>query len=300
MNKGLQQWCWKYCKKCDRWLIASTINFHKDNSKKSGLKSNCKECCSIQERNKVKNKKEKPSKKIKSRKKQDPEYRKKWYEQNKEKELEKRKQYYEANKEKILKNRKERYKNNKEKCIQKSQEYYEDNKESILLYQKEYRENHKEEINEYQRIYYQENKEKIQLKNKEYAKNNPEKIFNYINNRRETLIAQGSGINKEQWLEMMQYFNWQCAYSGESLNDIYRSIDHIISLNKGGVHEVWNCVPMHKNYNSSKQDSDPLEWYKKQPFYSEEKLNKIIEWQKHIYDKYANSSSDLILITETL
>ena len=306
MNKGIQQWCWKHCKKCDRWLIANSINFQKDNSKKDHLKSNCKQCCAIQERNKTRNKKEIKSKKtkekpkVKNQKSKDLDYHKKWYEKNKKKELEKSKQYYQNNKEKILKNRKQRYENNKEISRQKAREYYENNKDDILLYQKEYRDNHKEEINEYQRTYYQENKEKVQIKNKEYAKNNPDKIFNYINNRREVLSSQGNGINKEQWLEMMNFFDWKCAYSDENLNDIYRSIDHIISLKKGGVHEVWNCVPMYKNYNFSKQDSNPLKWYKKQSFYSEKRLNKIIKWQKYAFNKYANKNDKLILITETI
>ena len=63
MNKGLHQWCWKHCNKCDRWLIANNINFQKDNSKKDKLKTICKQCCSIQEKNKVRKKKPKRSKK---------------------------------------------------------------------------------------------------------------------------------------------------------------------------------------------------------------------------------------------
>ena len=37
MNKGIQQWYWKHCKKCDRWLIGNSINFQKDNSKKDDV-----------------------------------------------------------------------------------------------------------------------------------------------------------------------------------------------------------------------------------------------------------------------
>ena len=88
----------------------------------------------------------------------------------------------------------------------------------------------------------------------------------------------------------MQFFEWKCAYSGEKFsnnnkeND--RSIDHIIPLSKGGENEIWNCVPIKMNYNSSKNANDMLEWYKQQEFYSEERLNKIYEWIEYAKDKW--------------
>ena len=110
--------------------------------------------------------------------------------------------------------------------------------------------------------------------------------LNAANRRRAKKQAQGSGITTEQWTEMMQYFDWKCAYSGETLNKKIRSVDHIIPLDKGGANEIWNLVPMHKFYNSSKQAKDMLEWYKQQDFFSEERLIKIREWQEYAYNKY--------------
>ena len=90
---------------------------------------------------------------------------------------------------------------------------------------------------------------------------------------------QGNGINLSQWLDMMNYFNWECAYSGKSIDKYNRTIDHIIPIAKGGEHEIWNLVPMYNSYNFSKNDKDMLEWYKQQSFFSEERLRKIYEWQ---------------------
>ena len=84
----------------------------------------------------------------------------------------------------------------------------------------------------------------------------------------------------------MQYFDWKCAYSGETLTKKTRSIDHIVPLNKKGQNEIWNLVPMCKSYNSSKRDKDMLEWYQEQDCYSEERLAKIREWQEYAYNKY--------------
>lgn len=134
------------------------------------------------------------------------------------------------------------------------------------------------------------NKERRKETSKKYREDNPEKIFNNNIARRLREESQGRGITKEQWLEMMQFFEWKCAYSGEKFsnnnkeND--RSIDHIVPLSKGGENEIWNCVPIKMNYNSSKNANDMLEWYKQQEFYSEERLNKIYEWIEYAKDKW--------------
>ena len=137
--------------------------------------------------------------------------------------------------------------------------------------------------------YYSEHKEHY----KQYRNENPDKIFNNQNKRRGREENQGNGISSEQWYEMMIFFDFRCAYSGEYLgnekNKSIRSIDHIIPLNKGGEHEVWNCVPMYINYNKSKQTKDMLEWYMEQPFFSEERLQKIYEWQDYAKNKWNNN-----------
>lgn len=51
MNEGLQQFCWKYCKTCNKWLIASTYNFFKNKDKKYGLDYKCKWCRGCNKKN---------------------------------------------------------------------------------------------------------------------------------------------------------------------------------------------------------------------------------------------------------
>lgn len=130
------------------------------------------------------------------------------------------------------------------------------------------------------------NKERRREVSKQWREDNPDKIFNYANKRRQLEENQGNGISKEQWLEMMKFFEWKCAYSGVTLNKNSRSIDHIIPLSKGGENEIWNLVPMHKSYNSQKNVIDMLEWYQRQEFYSEKRLNKIYEWIEYAKNKY--------------
>ena len=124
--------------------------------------------------------------------------------------------------------------------------------------------------------------EEYKIKHREevrkYQKNNPEKEFNRYARRRFKIANQGRGITKEQWKEMMEFFEWKCAYSGTPLNKDNRTIDHIFPLKIGGLNEPWNCVPMYANYNFSKQGKDMMVWYREQEFFSEERLNKIYEW----------------------
>ena len=142
---------------------------------------------------------------------------------------------------------------------------------------------------EYGKQYHNDNKDKIAEQKKQYraTPQGQTSAFNGRCRRRTKEQNQGNGITKEQWLECMKFFNWKCAYSGQVLSKDTRSLDHIIPLNNGGKHEIWNLVPMYKPYNSSKHDKDMEEWYKQQDFYSEERLQKIYEWQEYAFTKYS-------------
>ena len=178
----------------------------------------------------------------------------------------------------------------KDELKEKHKQYYEENKEIIAKKKKQYREEHKEEIAKYKSQYYKDNKEIITKKKKQYREENPHIDFNSHNKRRQLEENQGRGITKEQWYEMMCWFDWCCAYSGEYLgnkeNKNVRSIDHIVALDNNGLNEPWNCVPMYKSYNISKHANNMKEWYIKQEFYSEERLIKIYAWCEYAFNKW--------------
>lgn len=246
----------KICTRCKRILVANKMNFCKAKKGRWGLESVCKECNKIY--------REKHEEKIKK-------YRKKYYEDNKKEILEKCKEYREEHKEKIKKYQKE---------------YSEKHKEEKREMDRRYRENNDEKIKTKRKEYYENNKEKIKEKVKKYNKENPHIKINSHVKRREKEENQGKGFTKEQWLEMMEFFDWKCAYSGEKLDKNTRTIDHIVPLDKGGKHEIWNLVPMCKSYNSSKHTKDMLNWYIQQEFFLEERLNKIYEWIEYAKNKY--------------
>ena len=256
----------KKCNKCGEILHIS--KFYKNKEGRYGVRPDCKECHNKRS--------------------------KKFYKENKNDKgfQEKRKQYREEHRDYTKEYNKKYREEHKEEKKEYNKKYYENHKNDKEFQEKrkQYREEHREEINIKKREYYENNKEDISEYKKKYRKDNPEKFFNHFNNRRLKEENQGNGINREQWFEMMEFFNWTCAYSGEYLGgdnkDRRRTIDHIVPLNNNGEHEIWNCVPMLKSYNSSKHDNNMLEWYLKQDYFDINRLTKIYEWRIYAYWKY--------------
>lgn len=145
----------------------------------------------------------------------------------------------------------------------------------------------KECRNKYRKQHYFDNKEYTKEQIKQYNQTFQGKLTmkNKVHKRR-ALKKQGRGYTLEQEQEMLKFFGGKCAYSGEPLIDINKTIDHIKPLNKGGEHEIWNLVPMLDSYNSSKHNKNMLDWYIKQPFFDENRLEKIYQWQDFAFNKY--------------
>ena len=270
----------KKCSKCGEILHVS--RYYKDKGKKYGVRNDCKKCCKEYRE---------------GRKEERREYKKKYYQENKEESIEKSKKYREKHREELLnKNKKWRenntnyfknyYKDNKDKILEKNKQWREDNEE----YRKEYKKQWREDNKEYMEQWRKDNKEYIEKYNKKYYEENPEKFFNQSNKRRNKLENQGRGITKEQWKEMMDFFDWKCAYSGEKMESNNttngRTIDHIIALDNNGENEPWNCVPMRRGYNSNKHTNNMLDWYIQQEYFDIDRLTKIYEWRIYAYWKW--------------
>lgn len=268
-NSGEHTVLYKKCTKCGRLLVANTDNFYKQKGGKYGLSSWCIECQNVSN--------------------------KKWYEDNRKRSKEECPDGYK----KCTKcgrmlpaNTDNFYRDRSVKCGLVSQ-----CKECASAHDKIYHKQHKQHKQkraEYNKKYYEETKEEQREKKKKYYQTSQGQValFNNNNRRRKREEQQGKGITPDQWLEMMKFFDWKCAYSGEYIgnkeNQSIRSIDHIVPLAKGGVNEIWNCVPMYRPYNTSKHDKDIKEWYPQQDFYSEDRLNKINEWREYAYNKWSN------------
>lgn len=84
----------------------------------------------------------------------------------------------------------------------------------------------------------------------------------------------------QQWKEAVIYFGGECCYCGRTMRKGERlTKDHLVPISAGGRTIQSNIVPACSSCNSSKGAEDFREWFMKQPFFSQERLNKIFKWR---------------------
>lgn len=236
----------RICSRCQKEFPATLDFFTQNKYGQHGLASICKEC----EKLKKKKYRKENQDKIKSYRESIKEHKRKLD-----------KAYYEANKEKIREYHAKHYRKNFKKIQKKNKQYYEENKEQIIARNK---------------IYETNNIDKVRKWKKKWRDTNPEKVALISQKRRADKLNTKNSLTLEQWEQCLEFFNYKDAYTGLPMNVI--SQDHIIPISKGGPYIRENIVPCEININCSKQDSDMEEWFRKQTFFSEERLFKIYKW----------------------
>ena len=81
----------------------------------------------------------------------------------------------------------------------------------------------------------------------------------------------------------------KCAYCGDHAT----SLDPIIPKFKAGRSAWFNLVPACLRCNGNKGSEDLEEWYYKQDFFCEKKLERIIEWTKGDKIEFISDTSQL-------
>ena len=107
---------------------------------------------------------------------------------------------------------------------------------------------------------------------------NKKKLSKFLNNTKHR-TGEEDGYSLEDWKDAVLYFRGECAYCGRKQSrSVKLTKDHVVPVSKGGKTVRENIVPSCARCNSSKSDSDMEEWYVRQQFYSEERMNKINDW----------------------
>ena len=163
------------------------------------------------------------------------------------------------------------------------------NKDGLLIYcksckrkinasQADYR---KEYMKQYLVTYQKspERREHERLYSREYRKLHPDKNASYSANYRAITKSNGGKITDQDIQECLEYFNYECAYSGVPLTNEYQ-IDHVVPISKGGTNDIHNVVPCLPVINLRKSSKDFETWYPTQSFFSETRYCKIKEWMK--------------------
>lgn len=87
----------------------------------------------------------------------------------------------------------------------------------------------------------------------------------------------------QQWKETVIFFGGECAYCGRTMHKGERlTRDHLEPVSEGGATTQDNIVPACASCNCSKGASEWREWYMKQPFFSQERMNHIFKWRSII------------------
>lgn len=87
----------------------------------------------------------------------------------------------------------------------------------------------------------------------------------------------------QEWKEAVIYFGGECCYCGKTMRKGERlTKDHLIPISAGGRTVQSNIVPACHSCNSSKGAEDFRDWFMKQTFFSQERLNKIFKWRSII------------------
>ena len=161
------------------------------------------------------------------------------------------------NKSKISKNKREYYINNKDVILDKRKEYYVINKEDILSYKKEYVQKNRNILIDYHKNYRKVCKHKITL----YNKKNITKLRAKCRKRRAMRHSVNEHYTSEDEKYTMELFGYKCINCGITEN---LTIDHHQPLVNGNPLTRQNAVVLCSSCNSSKNDTLPERFYKKE------------------------------------
>ena len=217
----------KICSKCK--IKKPLTAFRKDKKKEDGHHIWCKECCSIYDKQRYKNNKEKMNKQSK--------------------------QYYLDNKEKINEQSRQYYIDNKEKMNEQARQYHIDNKKEISKNKKEYYNNNKKEILNKRKQYYIDNTEEVKEKVKQYGKDNPEKKAAIEAKWRALKKNQTPDLTKEEQERVRRLYEIRDLLNHDKI-DFH--VDHIQPLSKGGLHHPDNLQILPNWLNGEKSKKWPL------------------------------------------
>lgn len=180
----------------------------------------------------------------------------------------------------------------KERYKQTQAKWKERNRETILAKKRQYHRKNREAISLKNKQHYRENKElyrhrahanylKRRSKHRAYAKRyrataQGRDVFKaaYYRRKARVLQAHTAHFSAADLQSQFKLFKDRCVYCGKASN---LTVDHFIPLANGGSNCLSNIVPACFSCNASKQDSDPLEWFKRQAIYSDRKWKFILK-----------------------
>lgn len=184
----------------------------------------------------------------------------KWREANRERERERARQWRIDNLERKRENERRWREANRERARNYARRWAEANYERKRENLRRWRGANREHSREYARRWYETNSERAREKNRQWCKNNLDKNRYYEHTRRARKHGNGEAMTSAEYREWEAAQEKKCFYCDADLSNGSYTVDHIVPLSKGGVHQANNLCIACKPCNFSKGDKDPEEF----------------------------------------
>ena len=97
----------------------------------------------------------------------------------------------------------------------------------------------------------------------------------------------------QDWKDCVVYFGGECAYCGATPRKNERlTKDHLVPICNDGGTTPENIIPSCAKCNSSKGSEDFKDWFMKQQFFSQERLNRIFKWRTMMRQVYGGDNNE--------
>lgn len=197
------------------------------------------------------------------------------------------KAYREKNNDHIVVYNHQYRKDNKDKRSEYQRKYREENRESYLGKSKLYRIANRDSRNSYNKNYILQNKEYWAEWHKRYRRENSESSNIKCQRYRAKKRNLPHTLTSDQWVNAKLYFDNKCSFCDK---EVKLTKEHLAPVDNGGEFTRQNIIPSCKSCNSSKRNSEWKTWFRRQPTYSIEKEQKILD-----YLGYKNNKQQLAL-----
>jgi 5-methylcytosine-specific restriction endonuclease McrA len=212
----------KVCIKCNERKEYS--EFHKRDTAKDGYRNDCKACVSARSKGYYQANPDKYKNKASQ-----------WREENSERKAAADRAWQEANPEKVAEYRRRTRQAHKAERAAYNRGWIQNNAERSQAYHKQYRADNRDKLTESRRAWREANKSKV---------------LAYDRDRRARVRNQVGYIKPGYWEAVLRFYGGKCLKCGTT-EDL--TLDHVIPLSLGGLHELRNFQILCGSCNYSKQ-----------------------------------------------
>lgn len=126
-------------------------------------------------------------------------------------------------------------------------------------------------------------KQRKEGKQKQWQIDNPKRVSELAQKHR------NHDISTQEWNNELKVFDFKCAYCDISQEDAKKRDKqqlHKDHVDHQGYNDLRNSAPACRSCNDKKWQHDMETWFREQPFFTEEKLQKILWWCNEGYKDY--------------